>query len=84
MEDLLDNFLDLIKLFLAWVSDFIKSLGKRMGGGKEKKKKKKQRIGRGKRLKQKFFQTERVIKNILSKTLSTQHKVQYLGLPGIK
>ncbi len=55
-----------------------------MGGGKEKKKKKKQRIGRGKRLKQKFFQTERVIKNILSKTLSTQHKVQYLGLPGIK
>ncbi len=38
MVDLLDNFQDLIKLFLAVASDFMKSLWGRMGGGKEKKK----------------------------------------------
>jgi hypothetical protein len=37
MVDLIDNFLDLMKLFLAVESDFMKSLKRRIGGGKEKK-----------------------------------------------
>jgi hypothetical protein len=89
MVDLLDNFQDLIKLFLAVASDFMKSLWGRMGGGKEKKK-----IGRSstadqvknwqKRLKQKFSQIKSPIKHILWKKLSAQHKAEDLGLPGIK
>jgi hypothetical protein len=70
MVDLLDNFLDLMKLFLAMTSDFMKSLQRRMGGGKERK----MNIGsatanhvkdRRKRLKQKLFKTESAIKHIL-------------------
>jgi hypothetical protein len=37
MVDLLDNFLDLMKLFLAVESDFMKSLKQRMGRGKKRK-----------------------------------------------
>jgi hypothetical protein len=39
---------------------------------------------RRKRLKQKLFQTESAIKNIVSKKLSAQRAAEYLGLPGIK
>ncbi len=34
-------------------------------------------------LKQKLFEKESAIKNILSKKLSTHHTAEYLGLPGI-
>ncbi len=37
MVDPLDNLLDLMKIFLAMTSDFMKSLYWRMGGGKERK-----------------------------------------------
>ncbi len=37
MVDLLDNFLDLMKISLAVTSDSMKSLQWRMGGGKERK-----------------------------------------------
>jgi hypothetical protein len=89
MVDLLDNFLDLIKLFLAMESDFMKSLKWRMGGGKERKINGRSSTAdhvkdRRKKLKQKLFQTERAIKNILSKKLSAQRDAEYLGLPGIK
>jgi hypothetical protein len=75
MGDLLDNFLDLINQFLAVASDFMKSLFRRMGGGKERKMNGRlatRRSGErwGKRLKQKLFQTESAIQNILSKKLS--------------
>jgi hypothetical protein len=88
MVDLLDNFQDLIKLFLAVASDFMKSLWGRMGGGKEKKKTgglstADQVKDRWKRLKQKLSQIESPIKHILSKKLS-QRKAEYLGLSGIK
>jgi hypothetical protein len=73
MVDLLDNFLDLIKLFLAMESDFMKSLKWRMGGGKERKINGRSSTAdhvkdRRKKLKQKLFQTERAIKNILAKS----------------
>jgi hypothetical protein len=72
MVGLLDNFLDLMKLFLAVESDFMKSLKRRMGGGKERKMNGGSSTtdhmkDRQKRLKQKLFQTESAIKNILSK-----------------
>jgi hypothetical protein len=38
MVDFLDNFQNLLKLFLASVSYFMKSLWRRMGWGKERKK----------------------------------------------
>jgi hypothetical protein len=89
MVDLLDNFLDLIKLFLAVESDFMKSLKWRMGGGKERKMNGGSSTAyhvkdRRKRLKQKLFQTDSAIKNILSKKLSAHRDAEYLGLPGIK
>jgi hypothetical protein len=89
MEDLHDNFLDLMKLFLAMTSDFMKSLLRRMGGGKERKMSgglaTADRVkDRRKRLKQKLFKTESAIKNILLKKLSAQRDAEHLGLPGIK
>jgi hypothetical protein len=89
MVDLLDNFLDLMKLFLAMENDFMKSLKRRMGGGKERKMNDRSSTAdhvkdRRKRLKQKLFQTERAIKNIFSKKLFAQRDAEYLGLPGIK
>jgi hypothetical protein len=39
--------------------------------------------GKAKKLKQKFFQTERTIKNNFLKKLSAQLDAEYLGLPGI-
>jgi hypothetical protein len=60
-----------------------------MGGGKERK-----MIGKSatagqvkdgkKGMKQKLFEKESTIKNILSKKLSTHHSAEYLGLPCIK
>jgi hypothetical protein len=60
-----------------------------MGGGKERKMNGGSSTAdhvkdRRKRLKQKLFQTERAIKNILSKKLSAQRDAEYLDLPGIK
>jgi hypothetical protein len=68
MIDLLDNFLDLMKIFLALASNFKKLLLRRMGGGKEKKMNgglatSDQVKDGGKGLKQMFFQTESAIKN---------------------
>ncbi len=53
-----------------------------MGGGKKKKKYGRSSTAnqvkdRRKRLKQKFSQTERAIKHILSKKLSAQHNAEY-------
>jgi hypothetical protein len=89
MVDLLDNFLDLMKLFLAMTSDFMKSLLWRMGGGKERKMNSRSATAnhvkdRRKRLKQKLFKTESAIKGILLKKLSAQRDAKYLGLSGIK
>jgi hypothetical protein len=39
---------------------------------------------KGKRLKQKLYQTESAIQNILSKKLSARCDAEYLGLPGIQ
>jgi hypothetical protein len=59
-----------------------------MGGGKEKKNGRSaiadQVKDQRKKLKQKLFQIESAIKNILSKKLSAQHNPKYLGPPGIK
>jgi hypothetical protein len=76
MVDLLDNFQDFIKLFLAVASNFMKSLWGRMGEGKEKKNDEsstaKQVKDRWKRLKQKLSQIKSPIKHILSKKLPAQ------------
>jgi hypothetical protein len=88
MVDLLDNFLDLIKLFLAVTSDFMKSLWGRMGGGKEKKKRRIVYRQSGERSAEtsetKAFSNREPYKHILSKKLSAQCNAEYLGLPGIK
>jgi peptide methionine sulfoxide reductase MsrA len=60
-----------------------------MGGGKERKIIDKSTTNdqvkdRGERLKQKLFQTESAIKNILSKRLSAHYDTEYLGFTGIK
>jgi hypothetical protein len=73
MVNLLDSFLDLMKLFLAVESDFMKSLKERMGGGKERKMNGGSSTAdhvkdRRKRLKQKLFQTESAIKNFYQKS----------------
>ncbi len=59
-----------------------------MGGGKERKMSGESATAdhvkdRGKRLKQKLFKTESVIKSILLKKLSAQQDAEYLGLQGI-
>jgi hypothetical protein len=77
MIDLLDNFLDLIKLYLAVVSDFMKSLRGRMGGGNERKMNGRSATANQvkdprKRLKQKLTQKESATKIILSKKLCAQ------------
>jgi hypothetical protein len=89
MVDLLDNFLNLTKLFLAVASDFMKSLLRRMGGGEERKMNgglstSDQVKDEARMPKQQFFQTESAINNILSSKLSAQRDAEYLGLPGIK
>jgi hypothetical protein len=85
MVDLHDNLLDLMKLFLAMTSDFMKSLLRRMGGGKGRKMSGGSAVkDQRKRLKQKLFKTETAIKNILLKKLSAQRDAEHLGLPGIK
>jgi hypothetical protein len=66
MVDLLDNFLDLMKLFLAVESDFIKIAITENGRGKERKMNGGSSTAdhmkdRRKRLKQKLFQTEKKI-----------------------
>ncbi len=60
-----------------------------MGGGKERKMNDGLAIAdqvkdEAKMPKQKFFQTESAIKNIISKRLSAQRDAKYLGIPGIK
>jgi hypothetical protein len=76
MVDLLDNFQDLIKLFLAVASNFIKSLEGEWEGVRRKKNDTSstadQMKDRQKWLKQKLSQIKSPIKHILSKKLSAQ------------
>jgi hypothetical protein len=77
MVNLLDNFLKLLKLFLAVVSSFMKSLLCRMEGGKERTMNSRpatasQVRDSEKRLKQKLLQIESAIKNIYSRNLSSE------------
>jgi hypothetical protein len=86
MVDLLDNFLNLIRLFLAVASNIMKSYDREW----EVVRRERPQIGFlrsgerwGKGLKQKLLQTESAIKNIKSQN-STQCNAEYLGFPGIK
>jgi hypothetical protein len=74
---MVDNFQNLMELFLAVASNFMKLLSQRMGGGKERTMNNRQATTNqvkdgGKRLKQKLSQTESAIKNVLSKKLFAQ------------
>ncbi len=81
MVDLLENFLNPLQLFMAMVSDFMKLLWRRLGGGIEKMMcgglaTANQVRDRKKELKQKFLLMESKIKNILSSNLSDERSAR--------